>query len=60
MENNTTDLAKRHTLYLERAEEAERMAKSARGKLAQDTFRSIADSWRQLAQHVGRSIERGT
>lgn len=60
MENNTTDLAKRYTLYLERAEEAERMAKSARGKLAQDTFQNIADSWRQLAQHVGRSIERGT
>ena len=44
------DPAKRRAFYLERAEEAERMAKSAKGILAQEAFRSIADSWRSLAR----------
>ena len=50
------DPAKRRAFYLERAEEAERMARFANGVLAQEAFRKIAESWRTLADQVDRQF----
>ena len=51
------DLAKRRETYLERAKEAERSAKAASGKTIQDSLLKIADSWRVLAEQVGRQFK---
>lgn len=52
------DLPKRRALYVDRAAEADRLARVARGQAAKDIFRGIADSWRLLADQVSVARDR--
>jgi hypothetical protein len=55
-----SSLSKRHAEYLARAAEAERQAERASDTQVRQSFRTIAESYRELVSYLQRRVKRGS
>jgi len=58
-EREKRDLLARYADYFRKAEEADAMGDIAHGEMTRNSFRMVAQGWRQLAEQVKRTLRRG-